>query len=366
MNVPLFDAKREYESIKDEIDAAVASVLASGRFIGGDNVSGFEDEFASYLGADAAIGLNSGTDALRLALQALGVGAGDEVIAPANTFTATIMAIEAVGATPVLVDVDRDLYLMTAEGAERAITSATKAIIPVHLFGAVAEMESFVRLADAHGLALIEDTAQAHGAKAHGRSAGTWGDAGCFSFYPSKNLGAYGDGGAVVGSAEMIDKLRPLRDLGRDEGGNHIEVGSNSRLDSLQAAILRVKLGHLPRWTERRKELASVYDEALAGSNVVTPARPDYGDHVFHLYVVRVQDRDRLLAAGEAAGIGFGIHYPVPIHLQPAHLGRVKVPFGAPVTETASDEIVSLPLFPQMTDDEQQLVIEVTLRTAGD
>ena len=365
MNVPIFDAKREYESIKDEIDAAVAATLASGRFVGGDNVSGFEDEFASFLGAEAAIGLNSGTDALRLALQALGVGSGDEVIAPANTFTATIMAIEAVGATPVLVDIDRDLYLMTAAGAERAITSATKAIIPVHLYGAVADMEAFARLAEAHELALIEDAAQAHGATAHGRAAGTWGHAGCFSFYPSKNLGAYGDGGAVTGSKDMIAKLRPLRDLGRDEGGNHIEVGSNSRLDALQAAILRVKLAHLRAGRNGAGNLRMPTTKPSPGRTSSLRCDPTTATTSSISTSCACPIAIACLAAGVEAGVGFGIHYPVPIHLQPAHIGRVKVPFGASVTETAADEIVSLPLFPQMTDAEQAHVITTVLDNAG-
>lgn len=365
MNIPLFDPRREYATIKNDIDRVISETLASGRFIGGEVVRGFESRFASFLGADAAAGVNSGTDALRLALTALGIGPGDEVIAPANTFTATIMAIQNVGATPVLVDVDPSSYMMTPSTIEPAVTRSTRAIIPVHLYGATARMDKICELARSGGLFVVEDAAQAHGAEFLGRRVGTWGDAGCFSFYPSKNLGAYGDGGAVVGSNGLAEKVRMLRDLGRDEEGNHVEVGINSRLDALQAGILDVKLAYLDKWIADRRALASRYDEAFAGTRIVGPIKPENGTHVYHLYVVRVSDRAHVLDAARTAGIEVGIHYPVPVHHQPAHVGRVKVPFETPVTEALASEIASLPLFPQMTTDEQDRVIDIVHSAVG-
>ena len=364
MNVPLFDARREYAAIKPEIDGAIAKTLASGRFVGGDEVKGFEKRFAEYLGVEAVAGVNSGTDALRIALTALGIGPGDEVIAPANTFTATVMAIQNAGATAVLVDVDPNLYTLTGETLEPAVTGATRAIIPVHLYGAVAPMPEILAIARAHELPVIEDAAQAHGATLNGRRAGAWGHAGCFSFYPSKNLGAYGDGGAVAGTTQFVDKVKVLRDLGRDPEGNHIEIGTNSRLDAIQAGILNVKLDYLDEWIATRRTLASRYTDAFAGSDVITPLEPEGGTHVYHFYVIRTLNRDRLLEMARAADIEVGIHYPTPIHLQPAHMGRVKVPAEPIVSEKLAGEIASLPLFPQMTTYEQDRVIELVQSAA--
>jgi len=226
-------------------------------------------------------------------------------------------------------------------------------------------MDLLCELAREHELIVVEDAAQAHGASAHGRQAGSWGDAGCFSFYPSKNLGAYGDGGAVVGPPELTNAVRVLRDLGRDEEGNHVRVGINSRLDALQAAILDVKLTYLEEWTKLRRDLAARYDAAFKDSEIEPPLHPEYGTHVYHLYVVRVPDRPKVLDAFRSAGIEAGIHYPAPVHLQPAHMGRVKVPFGAPVTEAAADRILSLPLFPYMSEAEQDRVIDTVLAAVG-
>lgn len=355
--VPILDTKAEYAEIKDEIDAAVHAVLDSGRFVGGPEVSGFEDDFSAIVGGRDVAAVNSGTDALRLALSALGVGQDDEVILPGNTFSATAMAVEAVGAIPVIADVDRDLHVMTAEHVEPLITRETKCILPVHLYGHPAPMPELMDLARSRGIAVLEDAAQAHRATIDGRPAGTWGDAAAFSFYPSKNLGAYGDGGAVTGSPEVVEHVRMARDLGRDRSGEHVIFGINSRLDAFQAAILRVKLRHLPRWEQARRHHAARYAEHLSDSGIGLPKEAPTAKHVYHLFVVTTDDRARLMDALEQAGVSTGVHYPNAIHHQPAHQGRVKVPGPTPVCDELCTKILSLPVHPQMTEAQQDQVI---------
>jgi dTDP-4-amino-4,6-dideoxygalactose transaminase/acetyltransferase-like isoleucine patch superfamily enzyme len=353
--ITLFDPLAEYAEIGRAVEEAIARVVRSGRFIGGPEVAGFEAEFGEAVAGRAVAAVGSGTDALRLALVGLGVGPGDEVILPANTFTATAMAVEGVGAIPVVADVDPELHVLTAAQVEPVLTAATRAIVPVHLYGHPAPMPELLELA-AGGIAVLEDAAQAHGALGHGRPAGAWGTAAAFSFYPSKNLGAYGDAGAVVGDHDLIARMRVLRDLGRDDRGAHVEIALNSRLDAMQAAVLRAKLPHLAEWVDRRRALADGYRERLADVPAILPVEAPWARHAYHLFVIRVADRDAVREALSAEGIETGIHYPTPIHLQPAHAGRVKVPRPVDVTERLAGEILSLPLHPQMTSDDQDRV----------
>ncbi|HEV3408156.1 MAG TPA: DegT/DnrJ/EryC1/StrS family aminotransferase, partial [Gaiellaceae bacterium] len=320
MTLPLVDVRRQYRSIKDEIDEAIAGVLESGQFILGEEVDRFEREFAGYCGVRECIGVASGTAAIELALEALGVGAGDEVVAPANTFIATVVPVLRLGARPVLVDCDARTATIDVDRAADAITGRTKAVIAVHLYGQPADMRALRALCDERGLALVEDACQAHGARWEGRRVGGLGRVAAFSFYPGKNLGAFGDGGAVTTDDEALaERVRLLRDLGQRRKYEHVVVGGNERLDTLQAAILRVKLRHLDRWNEERRSHAAAYARALAdGGGVALPATASWAEHVWHLYVVRSHDRDALRDALVRDGIGAGMHYPTPLHLQPA------------------------------------------------
>ncbi|MDQ3878557.1 MAG: DegT/DnrJ/EryC1/StrS family aminotransferase [Actinomycetota bacterium] len=355
--VPILDTRAEYAEIKNEIDAAVHAVLDSGRFVGGPEVTGFEEDLSTIADGRRAAAVNSGTDALRLALSALGVGSEDEVILPGNTFSATAMAVEAVGATPVIADVDSELHVLTADTVEPLITRETKCVIPVHLYGHPAPMPELMDLARARGIAVLEDAAQAHRATIDGRPTGAWGDAAAFSFYPSKNLGAYGDGGAVVGSDDVVEQVCMMRDLGRDASGEHVVFGINSRLDAFQAAILRVKLRHLERWEEARRSNAANYVAELAGTPIGLPTEAPWAKHVYHLFVVTLDERDRVMQQLADAGISTGVHYPTPIHHQPAHQGRVKVPGPTPVCDDLAGRILSLPVHPQMSEAQQERVI---------
>ena len=358
--VPAIDLKGETASIREEIDAAVDRVLTSGWYILGREVVSFENEFAAYLagrGGDAVtcVGVASGTDALQLALLACEVGPGDEVITVAHTAVATAMAVTLTGATPVFVDIDPSTYTMDSGALEGAITSRTKAVIPVHLYGHAADMDRILEIARRHDLRVIEDCAQAHGARYRGRVVGSLGDVGCFSFYPTKNLGALGDGGAVESrDPALAEKVRLLREYGWTPAARYVSQspGMNSRLDELQAAILRVKLRHLDVWTEQRRQVASWYAE-LAPKGVTLPVEAYGSEHVYHLFVVRVPDRDAVRAKLADRGIGTGIHYPVPIHLQPAYSTAHEAISGAvqtlPHTEAAAREILSLPMYPLLT-----------------
>lgn len=357
--VPQFDPVAEYEEIQSDIDAAISGVLHSGQFINGTAVREFEQAFGKFLDDSRHVaGVNSGTDALILALRALDIGPGHEVIVPANTFTATVMAVEAVGADPVLADVDQALFVLTPELARPLITKRTACIIPVHLYGHPCPMPGLVELAKENGLKVLEDAAQAHGAEVRERPVGTFGDAAAFSFYPSKNLGAYGDAGAVVGNQQIIHDVKMLRNLGRDTDNRHMIPGVNSRLDALQAAILRVKLKRMPVWLQRRREVAARYDEALSGYKVGRPRTADWAEHAFHLYVVRLSKRDQVYENLRDRGIEVGVHYPVPIHLQPAHQGRVQVRVPLQTSEELASQLLSLPIYPQMTRDLQDKVVD--------
>jgi dTDP-4-amino-4,6-dideoxygalactose transaminase len=372
--VPLVDLKVEYESIKDEIDAAIAAVIARAAFVRGPFAREFELHWAAYCGASHAVGCANGTVAIELALRALAVGPGDEVITTPLTFIATVESIVHTGATPVLAEIDPLTCNLSPQAAASAITPRTKAILPVALYGQPADMGAFRELADAHRLLLVEDAAQAQGAAWAGRRTGSDGvaDATTFSFYPGKNLGAYGDAGAVTtADASLADRIMRLADHGRAEKYTHDQIGFNSRLDGMQAAILSAKLRHLDAWNESRRRLARRYDSLLAGAvsqgllRVVQPA--PRAQSVYHLYVVRIAEapygpgRDRVLAALKAAGVEAGVHYPVPLHLQPAlaHLGYGEGAF--PEAERAAREALSLPLFPLMTHEQQDRVVEALL-----
>ena len=350
--IPLVDLKAQYSAIKEEMNAAIAGVLESAQFISGPEVKSFEEEFAEFCGAKYAVGVGNGTDALSLALRSTGVGPGDEVIATANTFIATAEAISSVGAVPVFVDVDPVYYNMASAALEAAITSRTRAVVPVHLYGQPAPMEDICSIARRHGLIVVEDAAQAHGASYKGKRIGIWGDLACFSFYPAKNLGAYGDAGAVVTDDEgAAEQVRLMRDHGRVDKYIHERIGVNSRLDSLQAAVLRVKLRHLDEWNRRRRHLAATYSGALSDFQWITaPEEIPDGRHVYHLYVIQLEDREALRDHLVEAGVATGIHYPVPLHLQPAyhHLGYREGRF--PVSEALADRIVSLPMYPELSE----------------
>ncbi|NOZ30320.1 MAG: DegT/DnrJ/EryC1/StrS family aminotransferase [Chloroflexi bacterium] len=366
MPIPLVDLKAQYATIQEEIDAAIRRVIDKTAFIMGPEVRNFEEAFAAYCEAKHAIGVGSGTAALFLALQACGIGPGDEVITTPFTFMATAEAISQVGARPVFVDIDRDTYNIDPEQIEAAITPRTKAIMPVHLYGQPAEMDEINAIAKAHGLWVIEDAAQAHGARYKGRRVGSLGDIACFSFYPSKNLGAYGDGGAVVTNHDdLAARVRLLRDHGRSSKYVHQELGWGLRLDALQAAILGAKLPHLDEWNAARRERAQRYAEWLADTEIVTPTAAPHVEHVYHCYVIRTPRRDEVHDALRARGIGVGIHYPIPLHRQPAYesLGYAKGAF--PISERYSEEVLSLPMYAELTEAQQQEIVSAIREIVG-
>lgn len=348
-SVPFVDLSAQYASIKDDVNAAMARVLSQSNFILGKEVNQFEEAFAGYCDTDFAVGVDSGTSALEIALLALDIGPGDEVITAANTFIATVLAISYCGATPVLVDADPVTYNLDPNLVEAAITPRTKAIIPVHLYGQPADMGAMMTLAERHNLWLIEDASQAHGSRFEGQRVGSMGHLGVFSLYPAKNLGAYGDAGIIVTKDEALaHKIRLLRNYGSTVKYHHDIRGFNRRLDTLHAAVLNVKLRHLDRWNACRRAVAAQYDDLLQDSPLITPAVADQVEPVYHLYVVRHPDRDGLQQFLREAAISTGIHYPVPIHLQPAYadLGHKEGDF--PVTEKLAGEILSLPMYPEL------------------
>ncbi len=349
--IPFNQLKPLHDQLAAEIHVALRRVADSGWYILGPEVRAFEREFADYHGAKQAVGVASGTDAIELALLAGGIGAGDEVITVAHTAMATVTAIESTGATPVLADIDLDSYTLDPRAAQMAISERTRAIVAVHLYGQPADMDALHALADEHDLLLIEDCAQAHGAEYKGRKVGAIGDMGAFSFYPTKNMGAYGDGGAVISSnGDYAERLEKLRNYGQTSRYTHQSRGTNSRLDELQAAVLRVKLAHLDRHNTRRREIAKLYDANLR--SVVTPFVAADRRHAFHLYVIRDRNRDELSAALQERAIGTLIHYPVPVHLQESHRD-LGLPQGSlPQTEKAAREILSLPLYIGLSDQE--------------
>ena len=348
--IPFVDLSAQYRAIEAEVNRAIGHVLHRTDFILGQSVEGFEQEFAAFCQTAHAVGVDSGTSALELALRAYGIGPGDEVITAANTFIATALAISYAEATPVLVDIDPHTYTIDVNALEEAITSRTKAIIPVHLYGQPADMDPILDIARQHGLVVIEDACQAHGACYKERRAGSLGHAAAFSFYPAKNLGGYGDGGMVVTDDEQVaTAIRMLRNYGQRKKYHHILRGYNRRLDTLQAAVLQVKLPYLDAWNAARRQHASLYHQLLADSDLVLPTEAGYTESVWHLYVIRSTDRDALQAHLATHGIATGIHYPVPIHLQPAYedLGYQEGAF--PITEQYAHEILSLPMYPELT-----------------
>jgi len=350
--IPFLDLKAQYASIKTELDEAVLRVLGSGRYVLGEEVAAFEREFADYCGVRHAIAVNTGTSALHLSLLAAGIGPGDEVITVPFTFVATVSAICYTGARPVFVDIDAATFNMDPAGLEAAITPRTRAIVPVHLYGQMAEMDAIREIANRHGIAVIEDACQAHGAEHKGQRAGSLGLAGCFSFYPGKNLGACGEGGIVVTSDDdHMKAVRMLRDWGQERRYQHLLKGFNYRMDAIQGAVLRVKLRHLERWTEARRRCARLYSSLLADTSQVTaPRQVSLRRHVYHIYAVRTFDRDNVQRRLLSRGIETGLHYPVPVHLQQAHgdLGYRAGDF--PRSEAAAAEVLSLPIYPEMTE----------------
>lgn len=364
MGVPFIDLALQHARIEHDVNRALAEVMSNMAFIHGPDVEHFERQFERFLEVNHAIGVANGTDALHLALRACGIGPGDEVITAANTFIATTEAITAAGATIVLVDIDPATYTIAPDKIEAAITPRTKAIIPVHLYGQPADMEPILGIAAAHRLAVIEDACQAHGARYRGRRVGTLGTAGCFSCYPGKNLGAYGDAGVVTTNDDAVaDRLRLLINHGSRKKYHHEIEGWNSRLDTIQAAVLGIKLPHLERWNAERHHAATRYTALLEGSGVDTPKIVNH-DHVWHLYVIESPDRDELSAALAAQGIATGIHYPVPLHLQPAYRHLGYRPGAFPATERAARRILSLPMFPGLTDAQIDQVTSVVWRMA--
>jgi dTDP-4-amino-4,6-dideoxygalactose transaminase len=348
-NVPFIDLKAQYNKIADEIDDAIKGVVSRTGFILGPEVIQLETEFAEYCDSEHAVGVSSGTAALELALRAFGIGPGDEVITTANTFIATAFAITYTGATPVLVDIDPDTYTMDVTKFEAAITPRTKAVIPVHLYGQPVDMDPVLEIAKEHNLLVLEDACQAHGARYKGKRVGSLGHAAAFSFYPAKNLGAFGDAGIVVTNDESIAQtIRILRDVGQQEKYHHTLKGYNHRMDALQAAVLRVKLQYLDRWNSNRRVLAHQYNRHFIDSGVVTPSETTYAEHVYHLYIIRVPSRDELRAHLTEHKIFTGIHYPIPIHIQPAYQDLGYQIGDFPITEAYADQILSLPMYPEL------------------
>jgi dTDP-4-amino-4,6-dideoxygalactose transaminase len=358
MNVPFLDLKVQFREIEHEVLPMVKEAMENAAFIGGPQVSGFETEFAAFCGSKHCAGVNSGTDALRFALMAAGVGPGDEVITVSHTFIATTEAVSQAGAKPVFVDIDPKTYNIDVSKIPAAITAKTKAIVPVHIYGQPADMDPLLEIAGKNNLAVIEDACQAHGALYKKRKAGSMGLIGCFSFYPGKNLGAYGEGGAVVtGNQEMAEKIRMIRDHGQAKKYYHDLEGYNGRLDAIQAGVLRIKLRRLEGWNESRRRNAGYYDALLSRIPGVTiPFQADFAASVYHLYVILVDDRDGLQKYLGEKGIGTGLHYPVPLHLQKAYAGQGYKEGDFPVTESVANRLLSLPMFPELRKEQIEYV----------
>jgi dTDP-4-amino-4,6-dideoxygalactose transaminase len=359
VKVKFVDLQQQYRTIKDEVDSAMGLVVERADFILGREVTWFEEEFARYCEAEYAVGVDNGTSALELSLRALDVGPGDEVIVPANSFIASASAISFTGATPVFIDVNPASYNIDTQQIAQHITPRTKAILPVHLYGQPADMDPIMEMAERYGLFVVEDACQAHGARYKERRVGTIGHVAAFSFYPGKNLGAYGDGGAIVTNDPSIaNRLRILRNCGQSEKYHHVYPAYNRRLDTLQAAILRVKLRYLDKWNALRRQWAMMYNQLLDGADVATPIEIPDVEPVYHLYVIQATNRDGLQAQLQADGVATGIHYPVPIHLQPAYADLGHEPGSFPVTEQAATRILSLPMFAELTKEDVEFVAE--------
>ena len=365
--VPLIDLKIQHRSIASEVEAAIKNVCENTAFILSDEMKTFEAEFADYCGAKHGIGVANGTEALFLALKALGIGAGDEVIVPANTFIATAAAVSHANATPVFVDVDPETYCIDPSKISAAITERTKAIMPVHLYGHPADMDAIMSIARANGLKVVEDCAQAHGTRYKGKQAGSIGDAAGFSFYPSKTLGAYGDAGIVLTNDDTVcENLKLLRDNGRTTWYEHEIIGYNSRLDGIQAAILRVKMKYLDKWVEGRRSHAKQYGEMLSDVKGLTlPIQKPDAIHSYYVYVVRVENRDEVMAKLKEKGCGCGIHYPVPLHLQPAYKDLGGKVGDHPVSEAYAKQIMSIPMFPELTPEQVSEAAEIIREVVG-
>ncbi|MCW4047197.1 MAG: DegT/DnrJ/EryC1/StrS family aminotransferase [Candidatus Bathyarchaeota archaeon] len=349
------DFKREYAAIGEEVSQSIKRVLKSGWYILGQEAEKFEEKFSKYIGTKFAIGLNSGSDALYLAVKALGISNGDEVVTVSNTMVSTVDAIIRNGARPVFADIEPETYTIDASKIKTKITAKTRAIIPVHLYGHAADMDPIIEISEKHNLFIIEDACQAHGAEYKNAKVGSVGYIGCFSFYPTKNLGAYGDGGMIVTNDEQLaTKLRQMRNYGQSKKYYHDFVGVNSRLDEIQAAILRTKLRYLDDWNKRRRKLASLYNDLLKNTETITPIEKDYAKHVYHLYVIRHKHRNKLQQYLLSRGIQTLIHYPVPVHMQRAYKTIDKLP----VTEKICNEILSLPLHPWLSENEVEVVSE--------
>jgi dTDP-4-amino-4,6-dideoxygalactose transaminase len=358
MRIPLVDLKKQYQDIKEEIMTEVGQVLDGMQLFLGKNVQTVEANFAAYCGTAYGIGVGSGTEALHIALLGCGIGPGDEVITVSNTFIATVEAIILTGATPVFVDIDPENFNMDATQIEAAITDRTRAIIPVHMYGQPANMEPVLKLAKAYNLKVIEDSCQAHGSEYRGKRTGSLGDVGCFSFYFTKNLGAYGEAGMITTSDPGIaERCRMLRDHGQNAKYYHSLMGVNGRLDEIQAAILKVKLPHLDEWIEKRRSVARAYGNELP-SQLIKPAEMPWAKHVYHLYVVRTPERNRLKEWLESKGIGAGMHYPVPVHMQEAWRRYGGKEYSLPVTEKITSEILSLPMYPELSEEEVDYICE--------
>lgn len=357
MSIPLLDLKAQYSSIKDEIEPAVLDVLRSGQYILGPKVEEFEKAVANYCGAGYAVGVANGTDALVLTLGAMGIGPGDEVITSPFTFFATAESISRLGATPVFVDIDPQTYNLATDKIEARITSKTKAIIPVHIFGQPAEMDAVNDIAAGHGIKVIEDACQAIGADYRGRKVGSLGDAACFSFFPSKNLGGAGDGGIVVtGDKDLADRIRLLRQHGSPKKYYHSLIGYNSRLDALQAAILSVKLKYIDNWNNARREKAKYYNKLFKDTDIITPKELGHVKHVYHLYIIRVPNRVDVEHALKENGIGCGVYYPVPLHLQDVYKDLGYREWDLPVSEAASHETLAIPLYPELREEDMEKI----------
>jgi dTDP-4-amino-4,6-dideoxygalactose transaminase len=362
--IPFLDLKAQYRKIRREVDTAVIRVIDSAQFVLGPEVVAFEQRFAHYCGAKYCIALNSGTSALHLALLASGIGPGDEVITVSMTFVATTAAILYCGAKPVFVDIDPNTWTIDPPLIEAAITPRTKAILPVHLHGLMADMDPITDLARRHGLVVIEDAAQSHGAEYKGRRAGSIGDIGCFSFYPGKNLGAYGEGGAAVtNDPDLAREMTLLRDWGQESKYHHIVPGYNYRMDAVQGAVLKIKMDHIEAWTEGRRSAAAHYNRLLADSPCKSPAPPPHCRHVYHVYAVEVGHRDHVQKLLHAAGIGTSIHYPIPVHLQRAYADLGYGPGDLPVSEAVADRFLSLPIYAELRP-EQVLQVVTELKSA--
>jgi dTDP-4-amino-4,6-dideoxygalactose transaminase len=356
--IPFLDLKAQYRQIKPEIDAAVARAIDSAQFVLGPEVAAFEERFASYCNVRHCLAVNSGTSALHLALLAAGVGPGDEVITVSMTFVATTAAILYSGAKPIFVDVDPVTWTMNPSLIEAAITPRTRAILPVHLHGLVTDMDAIMEIARRHDLVVIEDAAQAHGAEYKGRRAGSIGDLGCFSFYPGKNLGAYGEGGAVVSNQpEFARRISLLRDWGQESKYNHVVSGYNYRMDGIQGAILNVKMNYIEAWTEARRSVASYYDRLLENHRCKRPVPPPHSRHVYHVYAVGLAQRDEAQKALQAAGIGTGVHYPVPVHLQKAYSSLGYRAGNFPITELLANQFLSLPIYAELPPEQVSEVV---------